>query len=47
MAQAGFRSPGLETMKKERGDLPCQESVEETGDTMPEKSAGQRGMVAM
>ena len=44
--EVGFRIPVLGTQRVGRGDPPCQERWR-TGDTMPEESAVQRGMVAM
>lgn len=44
----GFWIPGLGTgRRKEKGDPPCQESVKERTDALPEKSAGQRGIGTM
>ena len=40
---SGFLGLGL----GREGDPPCQGSVEERRDAMPEKNAGQRGMVPM
>lgn len=41
-----FPGLGLGEMKKRRGDPPCCETVEEKRDTMPDKSARQKGIVA-
>jgi hypothetical protein len=46
--EAGFEDSWTwDLEEKEIGDPPCKECVEERRDTMPEKSAGQRGMVTM
>jgi hypothetical protein len=42
-----FRIPRLGTWREGRRDLSCRESVEESSYTMPERSAGQKGMASM